>query len=383
MPSRTTIDHLRVAVVHEWVDAYAGSEQVFEALAQEFPAADLYALSVTPGIELDVGGRAIRTTWLDRPALRDRRSLTLPLMPLAWHTLGRGQYDLVISSTHAFAHANRLVRGNGVHLSYVHSPARYLWSGSIDGRGNSPLLRPAKMLLRQLDLRATRSVDAYAANSSAVAARIRNFWGRDSTIIHPPVRVEFFSDYESPRTRDYLLGVGRWIPYKNLDLVIMAGQLSGMPVKIAGRGPDGDRLRALASRASVEVEIIESPSDHELRQLYANAACLLFPTVEDFGIVPVEAQAAGTPVVSVRRGGAVDTVVDGETGRLVPELNAKSFAAAVEDVTELDAQACQRNAARFSRASFGRNVLAWVSRYADVYRPGVKMPARRYERSHA
>jgi glycosyltransferase involved in cell wall biosynthesis len=286
-----------VAVVHEWVDAYAGSEQVFEAIAQEFPQADLFALSVRPGVALGLGGRLVRTTWLDRPRLRDRRAITLPLMPSAWRALGHGRYDLVISSSHAFAHANRLVRKEGVHLSYVHSPARYLWSADVDQRGDRSYLEPAKALLRAADVRATRGVDAYAANSSAVAERIARFWSRGSTVIHPPVRVEYFRDHTSP-PREYVLGVGRWIPYKNMDLVIRAAEIAGIPAKIAGRGPDRERLFDLAASASVDVEIIESPDNAELRELYAGARALVFPTVEDFGIVPVEAQAAGTPIVS-------------------------------------------------------------------------------------
>jgi glycosyltransferase involved in cell wall biosynthesis len=350
---------LRVAIVHEWVDAYAGSEQVFEALAQEFPQADLYALTVTPGVSLNVGGREIETTWLNRPRLRDRRSLTLPLMPATWWAVGRLGYDLVISSSHAFAHANRLAREGGIHLSYVHSPARYLWSADIDQRGDAAVLRPAKNLLRAMDVRASRLVTSYAANSTAVATRISQFWGRQSTVIHPPVRVEYFHRHQEI-SRDYVLGVGRWIPYKNMDLVIRAGEIANMPVKIAGRGPDRDRLLALADSASVDVEIIESPDDSQLRELYAGARCLVFPTVEDFGIVPVEAQAAGTPIVSIRQGGVLDTVIDGVSGALVPTLQPHDLAAGISAAGGLDPEACVRSAERFSRGRFGKLIHAWV-----------------------
>ncbi len=351
----------RIAVVHEWVDAYAGSEQVFEALARIFPTADLFALSRTPGIDLDLGGRAVRTTSLDRRVLRDRRGLTLAAMPVAWWALGRRDYDVVISSHHAFAHANRLVASNGVHLAYVHSPARYLWSPEIDARGGSRLLAPARGVLRAVDRRASARVTGYAANSSAVAERIRRFWDREARVIHPPVRVEYYgSRLPQQPSRDYVLGFGRWIPYKNLHLVIEAADIAGLPVKIAGRGPDAQRIRAAAAAASVSVEIIESPDDERLRTLYANARCLVFPTVEDFGIVPVEAQAAGTPVVAPAAGGALDTVTDGVTGVLTKDSSPGELARGIVEASTLSGKACRRNAERFGRHRFEEAILDWT-----------------------
>jgi glycosyltransferase involved in cell wall biosynthesis len=351
----------RVAVVHEWVDAYAGSEQVFEAFAQLLPDADLFALSVKPGVELDVGGRAITTTALDTDRWRDRRGLTLPVMPWAWRQLGRRDYDVVITSHHAFAHANRLTRPGGTHLAYVHSPARYVWSPDIDERGRGAALAPARALLRRVDRKASGRVDAYAVNSVAVADRVREFWGRESTVINPPVRVGFFSKgrVSTPR-RDYVLGVGRWIPYKNLHLVVEAADLLGMPVKIAGRGPDRSRIEAAAAAASVPVSLIESPDDNELRDLFAHAACLVFPTVEDFGMVPVEAQAAGTPVVALAAGGALETVVDGVSGAFAADSNPGTIAAAANRAMTLDPAGPASNAELFSQQAFENAVAAWI-----------------------
>lgn len=351
----------RIAVVHEWIDAYAGSEQVFEALARIFPQADLFALSHEPSVALDLGGRGVRTTILDKPRLRGLRPMTLPVMPLVWRALGPRDYDVVISSHHAFAHANRLAGQGGVHLSYVHSPARYLWSPQIDARGASPLLAPARSLLRAVDRRASSRVTGYAANSSAVAARIRRYWGRASRIIHPPVRVEYFGEeLHQPSDEEFVLGFGRWIPYKNLHLVIEAADLAGLPVKIAGRGPDASRIRAAASRAKVPVQIIESPDDETLRRLYQQARCLVFPTVEDFGIVPVEAQAAGTPVVAPAAGGVLDTVVDGVTGFLTPDESPAELARAIGRCRSLAPAACRTNAERFSTARFEEQIVHWT-----------------------
>jgi glycosyltransferase involved in cell wall biosynthesis len=357
-------DYPRMAVVHEWIGAYAGSEQVFEAIAGVFPRADLIALSYEPGVRLALAGRRVQTTFLDRAGLRNRRSLTLPFMPVAWRALGKNKYDVVVSSHHAFAHTNRLA-DVGVHLCYVHSPARYLWSPEIDGRGTAWYFRPVKTALRSIDLAPSKRVTAYAANSTAVAERIQQFWGRDATVIHPPVRVSFFGEAAAKApTRNYVLGVGRWIPYKNLHRVIEAADLAGMPVKIAGHGPDRSRIVAAAEAARVPVELIEAPSDDALRDLYRNAACLVFPTIEDFGIIPVEAQAAGTPVVAVAAGGAMDTVREGSTGFLVAESTPEALSERILDVGSIDPLECRKNAARFARAEFDARLQDWVGRFA-------------------
>jgi len=353
-----------LAIVHEWVQARAGSEQVFEILARTFEDADLYALSVNPETRLQVGNRPIATTWLDHPLLRERRGVTLPLMPLAWRGLGRSKYDAVISSHHAFAHSNRLAVEGGIHLSYVYSPARYIWSPEIDERGSSALLAPMRSILKKADLRAISRVTAFAAISAEIAGRIQKYWNRPAVVIHPPARVEYFrSTSGAAKQGGYVLGVGRWIPYKNLHLVIAAASIAGMPVKIAGRGPDKHRIVAEAARARVPVDLIESPSDEELRNLYQGASVLVFPTMEDFGIVPVEAQAAGTPVVAPRAGGALDTVIDGVTGVLTPSVDPVELAAAIGEATRLNPADCVRNAENFSSTRFQLRIRDWAANH--------------------
>jgi glycosyltransferase involved in cell wall biosynthesis len=361
------------------VDAYAGSEQVFEALAEIFPTADLYALSCKPAVQLDVGGRSIRTTFLDSRQLRDHRSATLPLMPLAWSRLGSGNYDLVITSHHAFAHANRLARPGGAHIAYVHSPARYIWTPDLDARGASKLLGAARRYLKSVDLRATRGVDEYLANSTAVAQRVAKFWHRRAQVITPPVRVEYFAaTAESPRTLDYVLGFGRWIPYKNLCRVIEAADKAGVPVKIAGRGPEAPRIRQYARRATVPVDIVESPSDEELRELYRNALCLVFPTVEDFGIIPVEAQSAGCPVVAPAMGGALDTIRDGYSGILTRSIEASEIAEAIMESKALDRGVVAAHTSAFNRARFTASVVDVARRVSKT--KGIRLDERIFGR---
>jgi glycosyltransferase involved in cell wall biosynthesis len=355
----------RMAVVHEWVSARAGSEQVFEALAQLYPSADLFALSTDPAVSIEVNGREIGTTVLNHRALRDRRGITLPLMPAAWRMLGNATYDVVLTSHHAFAASNRLARPGAVHLAYVHTPARYVWTPELDGRGTNPLLAPVRKALGGLDRRAASRLTGIAANSCEVARRIKQFWDRDARVIHPPVDVEYFGRLGGETMalpENYLLGLGRWIAYKNHLLIIDIAEKLRRPVVIAGSGPLEPELRARASSASVPALIFKQPSRDQVRELFQRAGVLLFPTQEDFGIVPVEAMASGTPVVAYFKGGAEETVRDGISGVLVEEHKVEAFAEGVERVSEVDRSECQRHATAFGRARFNAEIREWVSR---------------------
>lgn len=354
-----------VAVVHEWFSATGGSEQVFLAIADLLPHAARYVLWA----ERDAGAErlGLRESWLARTPLRRSKALALPVMPLVWRTLDRGAaFDVVISSTHAFAHTVRLGSHEGTrYLSYVHSPARYVWSPSFDGRGANPVLRAPRRLLQAADVRLNRHVHAYAANSREVQARIRRYWRRDAVVVNPPVAVDYFAsppDAQRDQSRDYLLGVGRWIPYKNFDLMIAIADEAGLPLVIAGSGPQEERLRKLAATARVPVTFEVRPSRERLRELYWGARALLFPAHEDFGIIPVEAQACGTPVIGLGRGGLLETVVDGETGYLVDSLEPGPYADAVRRLPRLPTQRrMQEQAARFSPERFADRMSDWVT----------------------
>ncbi len=347
-----------VALVHEWFSAVGGSENVFLAIADLIPHASRHVLWAEPGA--DAAG--LHETWLARTPLRRSKALALPVMPLVWRTAGRPGPDVVISSSHAFAHTVKL--GDPArtrHLSYVHTPARYVWSPGFDGRGANPLLALPRKLLQQADLRGGRHVHAYAANSAEVRDRIRRFWRRDAQVIHPPVDVEYFGA-ATDGDRDYLLGVGRWIPYKRFDLMIDIAAEAGMPLVLAGSGPAEAALRRRAGR-SVRFEV--RPTRERLRELYAGAAALLFPAHEDFGIVPVEAQAAGTPVVGLARGGLLETVVHGATGLLADSTDPRVHARLLPEVSRLDRAEIRRHAAGFGHARFAERMTGWVG---DVLR---------------
>ncbi|MEH0845676.1 glycosyltransferase [Micromonospora sp. CPCC 205711] len=349
-----------VAVVHEWFGATGGSENVYLAIADLVPHARRIVLWADKDVEVERLG--LHESWLARTPLRNSKALALPLMPLAWRTVGNEDYDVVISSSHAFAHTVRLGPPERTrHLSYIHSPARYVWSPDFDGRGSGALLSGPRRMLQAVDVRMSRHVHAYAANSREVQKRIQRFWKRDAAVIHPPVDVDYFSAATTDGSRDYLLGVGRWIPYKNFDLMIEVATEAGLPLTIAGSGPEETRLRRAAADAGVPVTFEVRPTRERLRELYAGARALLFPAHEDFGIIPVEAQACGTPVIGLNSGGLLETVVDGETGFLVGSLRPADHAAAVRRVDELSRARIREHATTFSAQRFAARMAEWIA----------------------
>lgn len=352
-----------LALCHEWLAARHGSEKTFEAMAGALPTADVYGLTWDPASGLDFGGRPVATTFLDRlRPLRGRRAVQLPLMPLAWRYASRRRYDLVVTSSHACAKGFRPAR-EALHLCYCYTPMRYLWLSSIDTRRRrSPVTVPFEHLMRSWDRASVAWVDEFAAISTAVQARIEDLYDRPATVIHPPVDTDHYTPGDGGGAGGYALAVSRMVPYKRLDLAIGACHRIGHPLVVAGAGPAEAELRALAAGLGADVRFVVDPNDHRLRDLYRAADVLVFAAEEDFGIVPVEAQACGTPVVALNRGGTLDTVVRGTTGVLVDELDVDDFAAGIEEVLGRGFRAsdCRANAERFSAARFENEFLDWV-----------------------
>ena len=361
-----------VALAHEWLVHRYGSEKTFEAMAETFPAADLYALTHDRSAPLSFGGRPVATTFLDRlPApVRDRRELLLPLMPLAWRYATRRRYDVVITSSHACVKGFRPGR-SALHLCYCYTPMRYVWLDGVDQRRLlSAPEQAAARALRRWDRSATRWVDGFAAISSAVADRVRLVYGREARVIHPPVATDFFTPPPAGAPAaagagdgdGFALVVSRMVPYKRVDLAIRACRRVGMRLVVAGTGPEEAALRALARDIGADVSFAVSPDDEKLRDLYRRARVVLFLADEDFGIVTVEAQACGTPVVALARGGSLDTVEPGVTGVLVPDQSEAAVAKGLEEAlaTPFDGQRCRRHAERFSARRFRAEFGGWV-----------------------
>lgn len=366
-------------IVHEWIERTGGAEKVLDAVADAFPRADIACLwNDAPG---RYPGRNVVESSLGRGPLRGRKALALPLMPAVWRNLHReprlaGSYDWAVISSHLFAHqaTHTSVPADRTFV-YAHTPARYLWTPELDERGRSLAVRSVAPAFRMLDRARGSRLQNVAANSRFVRARIRETWGVDAHVVHPPVDVTGLTsvaDWAGRLTADetavlealptsFLLGASRFVPYKRLDHVIDAGSAADLPVVIAGSGPEEAALRARAAASRVPVTFVIEPSDVLLRAIMQRALAYVFPPVEDFGIMPVEAMALGTPVVVNARGGASESVVDGRTGIAVdPRLDPAETAAAALRATALSPAACVERARAFDTAVFRTTMTDWV-----------------------
>ncbi len=361
-------------LVHEWLAPRGGSENVFEALSQVFPDAARFCLWNESGGRFVVDGE----TWLARTPLRGRKAAAVGLMPLAWRTLPSVEADWILTSSHLFAHHARFAGAgrSAPKLVYAHTPARYIWNPELDVRGDSFAARAAAKMLKGLDRRRAQEPIAIAANSVFVQKRIAQAWHRESTVIHPPVDVTGFLRAPEPDERDhevlaglpetFLLGFSRFIPYKRLDLVIEAGIAADLPVVLAGAGPDEARLRSFAEeRAPGRIFFVRSPGAELYRALLQRCLALVFPAVEDFGIVPVEAMAAGRPVIAAPVGGTAETIVDGTTGAFVEHWSRDELRRAVEVAAGVSHEACRTQAKKFSETVFADRITEWVAESVD------------------
>ncbi|TVR60364.1 MAG: glycosyltransferase family 4 protein [Gemmatimonadales bacterium] len=361
---------MKVALVHEWVAQWGGSESVLRELADLFPSAPIYLGAWIP----DATGRSafpgsrVRTSSLQRllPLVGGNHRRLLPFMPGAFRALELEGYDLVISSSHAFAKAVR-PSGSAAHLCYCHTPPRYLWDlwDTYSPGWRGWMGRPLRTLLRRADLRAAGGVDRFIANSRTVADRIERHYRRSAEVLHPPVHTRRFEAAARLRRakgrgpEPWFLAGGRLVAYKRTELLVRAATRARMPLKVFGEGPEWARVQAAAGPT---VAFLGRVSDDELPHLMAACQAYLFGAEEDFGILPVEAQAAGRPVVAYGKGGATETVRDGETGILVAEATEEAFAQALVDVRSRswDPARIQAHARRFDAERFrtGMRMLA-------------------------
>jgi len=364
----------RGVLVHEWIAQAGGSENVFQAMNDIYPDADLFCLWNDSTGRFDESH--LRQTWLARTPLRRSKAAALPFMPLTWRRLPNADYDWALISSHLFAHHARFVgqRADFRRYVYVHTPARYIWNPELDGRGTSLPARTIAAALKPVDRRRANEPASFAANSSFVRDRIARAWGLDSQVIFPPVEVESIQAVEDWRSRlseaeqeqldglpeGFVLGASRFIPYKRLDLVIETGEAAGRPVVLAGKGPELANLRARAAAASVPVHFVLAPSGPLLWALYQRTALYVFPAVEDFGIMPVEAMAAGAPVLAQSVGGTSESVVPGRTGALIPFTTRAEMAEGAEQAMATDREERRARAQEFSRRRFEERIRSWV-----------------------
>ena len=358
---------MRTLVAHDWIAELGGSENVFEQIRLTVPHCRAVCLWNSGPVRFG----DLEETWLAHSPLRGRKAAAMPFMGSAWKRVDLTNIERVVASSHAFSHhlASRAANSGIPAFAYIHSPARYVWAPEFDGRGNSLVGRLGRSYFRRWDRRHA-SIDVnYAANSQFVAKRMADAWNVNASVIYPPVdteRIRSFgselSDVDSACVRalpsEFVLGASRLVSYKNVDAAISAGEILDLPVVLAGTGPEESRLRALAERARTPVMFTGRVSNDLLIELYRRAALFVYMAVEDFGIMPVEAMACGTPVLVNEIGGARESVLAVSGGITTGWQNARFVdAGVVEDVFTIDMKAAMSAVTQFSTASFRNNLL--------------------------
>jgi glycosyltransferase involved in cell wall biosynthesis len=359
-------ENLRVAIVHDWLNQIGGAEQVLETLVEMFPGAPIYTSMYWPEHMPQAYRRwDIRTTWMDRlPGIHRHHQPYILLYPLAFGQLKLSGYDLILSNKSAFCLGVHGDPGTQ-HLCYCLTPTRFVWGFDtyvqrehVNGLARH-LVRPFLGRLQRWEQAAAERIDTFAAISREVQDRIRRLYGRESVIIHPPVNTDDFAAASPGEQGDYYLIVSRLIPYKRIDLAIEALNQLGLALWIAGEGRDQAKLQAMAGP---NVRFLGRVPDAELPGLMAHCRAFLFPGLEDFGIAPVQAMAAGRPVIAYAGGGALDYVVEGETGLLFDQQRPQSLVEAIGrfDASTFDPARIRAHAARFDTRLFKARLRALV-----------------------
>ena len=352
---------MKTALLHYWLTNMRGGEKVLAALGEMFPKSEVYTHALGKGMrdegrETKWRGHEVRESFIAHlPFGRKWPQAYLPLMPFANRRFNLDGYDLIISSESG--PIKGICKPMGArHICYCHTPMRYVWDMydeyyAMAGLGGKIAMKLFTPYMRYEDMKSADSVDAFVANSQFVADRIKRIYGRDAAVVHPPVDVDFFAGtYEKG---DYYFLAGQLIGYKRPDLAIAACVKTGRKIVVIGNGNQRATLEKQYA-ANPLVTFLGRVSDDELKATYGGAKALLFPGLEDFGIVPVEAQAAGTPVIAYGRGGALETVRVGETGLFFPEQTVESLNAAIEsfEARSWSSDACRANATNFTLQAF-------------------------------
>ena len=361
---------MKVAIVHDWLVSQRGGENVLDAICELFPRADLFTLVYVPG---QVSSNILRlkrhTSILQRlPSAERRYRHFLPLMPWAIERFDMRKFDLILSSSHCVA-KGVLKRDDAFHMSYVHAPMRYMWDRFDEyfapGRYSALTCYAARQFrsyLQNWDRKSATRVDHFLANSNFIADRIAQYYGRKAEVVYPFCEPEYFTRARQPG-RNYLM-VTALVPYKRVDMAIEAFNRMGKPLLIVGDGPDRDRLHKIAGKS---IDFLGALKSSTIADLYSKCRALVFPGVEDFGIVPVEAMSAGAPVLAFGQGGVLETVT-AETGWFFNENSVEGLIAGVEafERKTFDEQACRKRGREFTRARFQHEYLAQLRSHAPA-----------------
>lgn len=372
MPDYGTLELVKIALVHDWLNQIGGAEDVLETLVDMYPGAPVYTSIYAPHI-MPAAYRQwdIRPTWMNRlPGIHRHHQPYLPLYPLAFGRLRLAGYDLVISNKSGFCHGVR-VAPPALHMCYCLTPTRYVWmlknylEQENFGRFVNAVLPAFVALLRRWDYAAAQRVNHFIAISTQVQQRIRRFYHRESTVIYPPVDTARFAGSNATKS-DFYLVLSRLIPYKRIDLAVQAFNELGRPLIIAGDGRDRARLQAMAKS---NITFLGWVSDEQAADLMARCKAFIFPGEEDFGITPVQAQAAGKPVIAYAAGGALDTVIEHTSGLLFHPQTPQALAQAVRamDDSTFDPAALRAHAARFDASVFKQQLSDLITQVMKAH----------------
>lgn len=360
---------MKLALVHDWLNQVGGAEDVLAEMVGMYPDSPLYT-SIYARDTMPASWRdwSIRTLWMDRlPGIHQHHQRYLPLYPLAFGGLDLSDYEVILSNKSGFCHG--VQKGEAIHVCYCLAPTRYVWQPDayMDrenlGNGLRMALRPLISVLKGWDYRAAQNVDHFIAISTEIQRRIKTFYGRNSVVIYPPVEAaERFTP--SNTVEDYFLIVSRLIPYKRIDLAVQACTQLGLPLLVAGAGRDREKLEAMAGPT---VKFLGRVPDADLPDLMARCKAFIFPGLEDFGIAPVQAQAAGRPVIAFRGGGALDTVIPGITGEFFDQQTVESLSAVLRsfDVSRYASAVIRPIALKFDRSVFRQQLSEFVEQAYD------------------
>lgn len=359
-------------LVHDWLNQRGGAEDVLETLHNIYPHNPIYTSIYAPDLmPASYQDWDIRTLWLDSmPGIHQHHQPYLPLYPMAWGGLDLSGYDVILSNKSGFCHGFRH-DSSALHICYCLAPTRYVWQ--LDnyitreglGKPVELALRPLVGALKRWDFQAAQRVQHFIAISTEIQQRIQTYYQRDSVIIYPPVDTSRF--FISEKVEDYFLLISRLIPYKRIDLAVQAATRHNLPLKIGGSGRDLGRLKAMAGPT---VEFLGYVPDTELPELMARCKAFIFPGLEDFGITPVQAQAAGRPVIAFGGGGALDTVIPGKTGEHFQEMTVDALAVVMQhfDPAHYNPQTIRQHAERFDSRVFEQQIRSFMEQSWDAFR---------------
>jgi len=368
--------NMKKALVHDWFSVYAGAEKCVESFTNIWDDFEIYSLIdflSDEDREIILKGKNVKTSFIQSlPFSKKKYRNYLPFFPMAIEQHDLSKYDVILSSSHAVA-KGVLTHSNQLHISYVHTPIRYAWDlyhqylreSGLDTGLKGKLAKYFLHKIRMWDISTINRVDHYIANSNYIARRIKKIYGKESTVIYPPVDVEKFKLHEEKE--DFYLTASRMVPYKKIDLIVEAFSKTDKKLIVIGTGPDMEKIKSFAKN---NVEFLGFASDKVLLAYMQKAKAFVFAAEEDFGIIPVEAQACGTPVIAFGKGGALETVVDNETGIFFHEQTADSIIEAVHNFEKqkFDTKIIRKNAEKFSVAIFEKKYSKFVEKKYATFR---------------